>query len=221
MDDDPPEADCRPLARSYGAVSLVGGALTLATLVDRSSCSGADPVSWVVSEVQVVGEASEEEGGAEETCVAGVPFEDWATLDRPCPPGAGGRPECVGCEAPEPDAWVRMLWSGQIVELGLGAAASGQLVSVVRASEAGGDLCPSAFDTCGTAEQFPGLETADAFWVTTDGSVALAQHGSDLSVQLAGEVGAYPTGAAVEGEVIGVRFHDDARPLRAAIDGSR
>ena len=83
--------------------------------------------------------------------------------------------------------------------------------------------CPSANDPCGNAQafSFTGLGNAPEFWVNNAGTLALTGRGSDYRIHTPDE-GELPSATTIDRfdvveELIGVRAHDDLRPLLRAL----
>lgn len=81
------------------------------------------------------------------------------------------------------------------------------------------DNCPSANDPCGDPSLYPGIDEYDEFWIRTDGSVALGAIGKGYALVRPGGPATLPFELEVDAthELIGVRVHEDLRPLRQAI----
>lgn len=211
-------APCLAAVEPYGAVSVVGGGVHLLARLDGSGCEGAPPVSFWSEAVTLDETEAEVPELAAESCVAGLPFDDWSTLDRPCP-RSSRRPSCAGCTAPRVEAAVTLSWSGRLVELGIAPDDEGGVVTLVRSAPEGPEACPGEADPCGLADGFVGLDRFEASWVASDGVAGLGLAEGRLYVVLPGQEEPLWGGVEAGGEVIGVRYHEDATPLRDAMAG--
>jgi hypothetical protein len=155
----------------------------------------------------------------------------WPLPPLPCrAQGASGAAtvadSCLDCEIEIGEAGVLMLrrgsyyWAWEHQHAGGGGL-------LVWSWPARPERCLSPGDPCGDPALFPGLGEAIAqdldadvdFWVATDGSHALLLEAESITILRRGEtepVAEGIPGLAVD-EVIGVRFHADARPLLDAM----
>jgi hypothetical protein len=208
---------CSPEVTAYGPVSLVGGALQSLERIDAGTCEDLPAVAFRVETTAIVDAAGEPPELGDAVCLPGVPFDDWSLLERPCP-RRSRRPECEGCAAPVVEAAVLAAWSGRLVELGLAPGDAGRTVTLVRSAALSPEACPSEADPCGDVEGFVGLDRWDAFWISSEGEAALALREGELAVLLPGLEEPLWGGLEVGGEVLGVRYHEDATALRRAME---
>lgn len=214
---------------SMAPVSVFGGVLYVSGGTNTLECTGFNIYDLVVDRLPLLGEAPSYAWSGDPLCHPETYFPtDLEALREPCPPVPPAATEddddwdsegrCDICPQGA-DGEVLVSRSGRIYEVGLATVNTGGDVLFLRSVELTPERCPSPADPCGSAEGFPGLDGADAWWVATDGSAALELRAGQVSVRLRGEPEA--RGAAPMSEtIIGVRFHADVRALLARLAGA-
>jgi len=128
----------------------------------------------------------------------------------PAPPSAA--PECDECKDSRPETSIWLLRRGELLHVEDNIFHAGGQRWVTRQPAPG--RCPDPQDPCGDPALFPGLAAAPDFWVASDHSAALISDKAGLHVR---PQGAPSTRRADDpGPLLGVKFHHDLGPLRAA-----
>ncbi|HWB73795.1 MAG TPA: hypothetical protein VG755_02545 [Nannocystaceae bacterium] len=129
-------------------------------------------------------------------------------LDDDC---ADAATDCLRCDelTAEADIWMARVGALWRVEDEMDPVGAGRRRwSTVRLSP---KLCPSAADTCGSPKHHDEIGDDDEYWIATDGVYSLRIAGSTLVIGGGGK--SVPRGEIGSAEVIGVRWHADARVL--------
>ena len=124
-------------------------------------------------------------------------------------------PDCERCREFTAEASVYTLHRGRLYRMDNEMDSSGSGVRRWFSRALTPKTCPTPADPCGPVARFPGLASADDFWVASDGRHALRLDGGQLS--LLGGAAPLPRGSLASATVLGVRWHADARPLIAAM----